>query len=342
MLSTLITANDGYDKVLIAPLNWGLGHATRMIPVIRHCIDLGKSVAIASDGMSLELLKREFPALPFYDLPSYNITYGVSNTRFRLLAQGPKIAISAYKESKVTQTIVADFAPDLIISDNRLGVRHDDVKSIVVTHQVDVISPYKIFDVPTYRFNLSYLNKFDQVWIMDHEDLRLSGQLGSPRGLKDYAFLGALTRLEKPKFPIEIEREILVILSGPEPQRTLLEAILLESLTDLPYGFHLIRGTNQPLDSKYKNLQAQGLISDLVGTSKLNTLLNTSQIVISRTGYTSVIDLDALDKKSILIPTPGQTEQEYLGEHLQSHPLFTIMEQKDVKTEIGTVLKGLL
>ncbi len=342
MLSQLITARDRYNHILIAPLNWGLGHATRMIPIINHCIRLGKTVTLASDGDALELLRREFPELIYYELPAYDIKYAKHNTSLKIISQAPKIALKVNAESKAIARIVKECQPDLIISDNRLGVRHPDIESVVVTHQVNLISPVTILNKPALKLNITYLNKFDAVWIMDHPDRRLSGKLSIPDGLNNFRYIGSHSRLQLPSPEHTIAREILVILSGPEPQRTILEEALLDTLSKEEYRYHIIRGTTSPLNRKYKQQDSEGHISHLVKTKKLNTLINTSNIVITRTGYTSVMDLDALQKKAILIPTPGQSEQVYLGEHLKSHPLFIVLEQNDIETQLGSILDRML
>lgn len=342
MISELLSSDNAYHRVLIAPLNWGLGHATRMIPVIRHCIELGKVVAIASDGVAYDLLKQEFPILQSYELPPYDITYSKHSTKLKIMSQAPKIALRANAEYKVTSNIVEDFKPDLIISDNRLGVRHSDVRSIVVTHQVNLISPLQMFNVPARKINIKMLNQFDEVWIMDYEDRRLSGKLSDPKGLDNYQYLGALTRLTRMEEVASDTLDILVILSGPEPQRRILEEKLLDILPELPYRYHVIRGSQSDLSEQYRALHKEGLISDLVVTDALNQLINDAKVVVTRTGYTSVMDLDALQQKAILIPTPGQSEQVYLGEHLRSHPLFEIVEQRNIEQELSGLLRDIL
>jgi len=339
MLSDLITPNDGVQRVLVAPLNWGLGHATRMIPLIRYCLDLGKQVAIASDGIALNLLRREFPELESYSLPSYNIKYAKSFTGLKIVLQSPKIVRATRTELSVTAKIVEHYQPDLIISDNRFGVRHPTVKSVVVSHQVALISPIAILTPIARIINRKYLNRFDAVWIMDYPDRRLTGNLSNPKGLKNSQSLGVMTRLKPPNVSVTFQRELLVILSGPEPQRTLLEEKLFTVLRKLDFTFTIVRGCETPLTSIWSHEKEKGLIYDLVESDLLNQLINTSQLVITRTGYTSIMDLDVLQKPAILIPTPGQPEQEYLGRHLQQSPLFTILSQANVERDLEGLIK---
>lgn len=339
MLGDLITQNDGVQRVLVAPLNWGLGHATRMIPLIRHCLELGKNVALASDGIALELLRREFPKLESYTLPAYHIKYSKSFTGLKIVLQSPKILRATWAEYKVTAKIVEEYRPDLIVSDNRFGVRHPNVRSVVVTHQVALISPIALLTPIARVMNRCYLNRFDAVWIIDHVDRRLTGDLSNPKGLQNPQSLGVMTRFSPPTQSMVNERQLLVILSGPEPQRTLLEEKLLSVLRQLDYTFLLVRGSTTQLSQKWHEEKREGLILDLVESDLLNQLINTSQLIITRTGYTSVMDLDILEKVSILIPTPGQPEQEYLGRHLRQSPLFTILSQANVMSDLEGILR---
>lgn len=341
MLSDLITQNDGVQRVLVAPLNWGLGHATRMIPLIRHCLSLGKQVAIASDGIALQLLQREFPQLTTFSLPPYNIKYGKIFTGLKIVLQSPKIALATRLESQATAEIVSQFQPDLIISDNRLGVRHPNIRSVIVTHQIALFSPIRLLTPIVRMMNRRYLNRFDEVWIIDHSDRRLTGELSNPAGLNSHKSLGVLTRFTPP-IKLKVDRQVLVVLSGPEPQRTLLEEKLLTVLTQLDYSFTVVRGSEKPLASHWSQSIDGSLIYNLVESQLLNDLINTSHLVISRTGYTSVMDLDYLQKLAILIPTPGQPEQEYLGRHLSSHPMFTILEQSTLGKDLEQHLARLL
>jgi len=258
MLSQLITGEDNYNHILIAPLNWGLGHATRMIPIISHSLSVGKKVTLASDGDALELLRREFPDLDYYELPAYDIKYAKRNTSLKIISQAPKIALKVNAECNAIAVIVQECNPDLIISDNRLGVRHPDIRSIVVTHQVNLISPVSLLNTPALRLNLNYLNKFDQVWIMDYADRRLSGKLSISDGLNNFKYIGSQSRLQPAPADAKIERDILVILSGPEPQRTILEETLITLLSQVDYRYHIIRGTTKALNANYLALSTEG------------------------------------------------------------------------------------
>jgi uncharacterized protein (TIGR00661 family) len=324
-------------RVLIAPLNWGLGHATRSIPLINTCLNLGKQVRIASDGVALDLLNREFPDLQSYTLPGYNINYAKHFTGLRIALQAPKIAWAMYRERLAVAKIVAEYRPDLILSDNRFGVHHASAKCIILSHQTQLNAPFALFEGIVRYFNRRFINGFDECWIPDHLDHRLSGTLSNTDGLKAFQFIGPLSRLAKLQLPTK--RQILLLLSGPEPQRSILEAMLTAELLSLPYSFALVRGTNIPRD---KSLDSSIESYDLVNTDLLQHLLAESQLIISRTGYTTVMDLDYLEKQAILIPTPGQPEQEYLGRHLAEHPYFSVVEQSKLQDQLSDCLSHLL
>ena len=126
-----------HQRILIAPLHWGFGHATRCIPIIDHLISSGKDVAIAGDSASFAMLQRRYPNLTSFELPSYNVRYGSSMT-LSMLLQGLKLMVTYRKELKEVDRIVKDWQPNVIISDNRFGVRHKDSHNIYLTHQLNI------------------------------------------------------------------------------------------------------------------------------------------------------------------------------------------------------------
>ena len=176
-LASVLEAYTHKRKVVIAPLNWGLGHATRCIPIIDWFIANGTSVVIASDGIALTLLRQEYSSLPYYELPPYNIRYARHYSGLKIASQAFKILRAKLKEQRTIQAIVDRESPDLIISDNRLGVKSDHVESIVISHQIQIMSPIRIVDGILRKLNLRILNAFDECWIPDYKDSRLAGSL---------------------------------------------------------------------------------------------------------------------------------------------------------------------
>ena len=298
------------QSILVAPLNWGLGHASRSLVLIKHFIKLGKKVGIASDGLSLEWLQEELKEqdLDFFELPAYDVDYNSSNMSWNMIRQYPKIQRAIKLETKITSKIVELWNPDLIISDNRYGVHHPEVESIMLSHQLSMSYENKL-TATAFELQIKQWTKaFNQFWIPDYPDQRLAGEMTSNSSEIRSTFIGPLSRFaEAPKDG----KGILVIISGPEPQRTLLEKNLNEQLADIDEEVTFIRGTNstelQSLNSKYKVIQ-------LAGTDQLQELIDNARLVITRSGYSSIMDFDVLKKSVIMIPTPGQKEQEYLAE----------------------------
>ncbi len=301
------------EHILFAPLNWGLGHATRCIPLIREEIKKGNKIIIASDGAALDLLKKEFPGLIFEKLPAYNIRYSKSAflLPFSLLMQAPHIMKTIKKENKKTGKLIKRYSITKIISDNRYGVYHPDVKSIVITHQLRVLSG--IFTPLSTWIQKKLLSKFDEIWVPDYRGKdNLSGRLShNIKMSQPVKYIGPLSRFQKKQF--SVERDLLVLLSGPEPQRSLLEEKLVRILAKTGYKTLLIQGK---MEKKQKRT-VQGkieIVNFLLG-NELEKALQSSRLIISRSGYTSVMDFHKLDVKALFIPTPGQSEQEYLAKY---------------------------
>ncbi|NNK81462.1 MAG: glycosyltransferase [Flavobacteriales bacterium] len=318
---------------LVAPLNWGLGHATRCIPLISEYLEKGWQIHMASDGDALELLRREFPKLIFHDLPAYDVRYSRSSESMMMtmVSQIPKIKARISKEKKWLDRFLMNQHLDLIISDNRYGLHHDSVKSVIICHQLNIKTP--IMSGVVSGLHARYLNRFDECWIPDSEDRRLSGDLSAGELKIPVRFIGPLSRLHRAECHCD-PVPFLAILSGPEPQRSLLEKALIPVLRTIPNTI-LIRGIikdeSQSFDGELK------IIGNL-GSRKLEGLINCSEVVICRSGYSSIMDLCAMKKEGVLIPTPGQPEQQYLAEHLKNHPLFTIIEQSEIPQKLEAMI----
>ena len=322
----------GKIKILVAPLNWGLGHATRCIPIINSLTEEGFDPVIASDGAALNLLKAEFPYLEHYQLPSYNITYSKksSHLKWKLFQQTPHIFKTIAKERKTTTALVKELNISGIISDNRWGVISSFVPSAFMTHQLKVLSGSATFF--STKIQHHYIKQFDECWIPDAEDEpNLSGKMGHgekpPVPLK---YLGILSRFTKETPPPLYD--VLVVLSGPEPQREMLENIIFSELKKSEYKVILVRGVFEKEQEKVttNNICCYNFLT----SSELEFYLNRSRIVICRAGYTGIMDLVKLKKKAILIPTPGQYEQEYLAKRLMEKGWFYSCRQEDFSLDL--------
>lgn len=316
-------------RILITPLNWGLGHATRCIPIINALIEHNYEPVIASDGIALEFLKKEFPDLESIELPSYNIKYPKKGHRFKLklLKDAPKILKVIKAEKKAIKSILKRYEISGIISDNRFGIYCKKIPSVYITHQLKVLSGSTT--LISSKMHRKIFKKFDECWIPDIEnEPNLSGELGH---LKNHDFnlkyIGPLSRFNT--INCEIIYDLLVLLSGPEPQRTIFEEQLLEQLKTYKGKVVFVKGIieDQQIISKKSHIT----IYNFMQSKELEKAINESDIVLSRSGYTTIMDLAKLNKKAFFIPTPGQFEQEYLAKRLQKLQLVPSCNQMDFK-----------
>lgn len=316
--------------VLVAVLHWGLGHATRCIPIIKMLEEQGARVLVASDGAALALLQLEFPHLLTLKLPAYDIHYKSENMFLNILDQSKKIFKTIKKEQKQLESIIREHNIDIVISDNRFGCYHKKILSIFVTHQINIKTPYKWSDYIVRKINHFWIKKFDAVWVPDVEhEPSLAGSLshGHNDQLPPLYYLGVLSRMTRQA--TSIKPYIAIVLSGPEPQRSFLEQKILTQVKDLPFHFILIRGlldNKSPLLHQYDNIE----VYDFLASRELNKIIGDAMLVISRSGYTTLMDLALTGKKALLIPTPGQTEQEYLAEQLHQKSVFYTCAQKEL------------
>jgi len=303
-------------NVLIAPLNWGLGHASRCIPIIRQQIALGNRVVIASDGDSLALLRKEFPNIESEELPSYNISYPNKGSQliWHLFKLSTQIMKAIKDENILLDYLVEKYKLDLIISDNRFGMYHKGVFSVYITHQTN-IQAGKVSNIAN-KFHRYYMSRFNELWIPDYEgESSLGGKLSVYTGGQVAKYIGILSRF---KFDESVKEEdkVLVVLSGPEPQRSFLEEKVLSEIENIDEKITMVLGKVEPIQKKRKIGNAT--IYNFLTSDDLEREMRESSFVVSRSGYSTIMDLKALKKKAFFIPTPGQDEQLYLAKYLKS------------------------
>ncbi len=329
--------------IMVAPLHWGLGHATRCIPIIRALLEHKFNVLLASDGAALMLLQKEFPQLEAIELPSYNISYPKNPIFFKwkMLLQFSKITKTIASEWQIIEQLVSENKIQGIISDNRFGVRSDKIPSVFITHQLNVLTGNTSFF--STKMHQRIIRKFDVCWVPDTDELimNLSGKLGH---LKNddlpVKYIGVLSRMKKQEIQKTID--ILILISGPEPQRTSLEEMLKPLFENTEKRVLMIRGVVEE-NQKWESFGSIKMVNYMT-SSELEETLNKSEVVICRSGYTTIMDLTVLEKKAFFIPTPGQYEQEYLAEHLKKLGLVPFCKQSKFdldKLDKITVYKGL-
>lgn len=318
-------------NILVAPLNWGLGHASRCIPVIEALERHGFTPIIASDGASLQFLKNEFPQLTALELPSYDIQYPKKGSHFKwkLLWNSPKQLKAIRDEKKRVAQWVSDYQLCGIISDNRLGVRNNKVPSVIITHQLEVLSGRSTW--ASTAIHHYFIAKFTECWVPDVASVpNLSGRLGHLLQNKfPVKYMGVLSRMQRKE--LIPQYQLLVLLSGPEPQRTLLEEKLIAELQNSELKTLFVRG----MITDQQSLAPIGAITfcNYMQREALEQAFNESEMVLSRSGYTTVMDVSVLQKKVFFIPTPGQYEQEYLARHYKELKIANSSAQKDFKLQ---------
>jgi uncharacterized protein (TIGR00661 family) len=325
-------SDHGPSSILIAPLDWGLGHTTRCLPIIKGFLHLGADVTVAGNAKQAHLLREEIPSLNWIHMDGYDLSYSGTSwgTRLKLLAQIPKILTSIKAENRRIEEILREKEFDVVISDNRFGFYHKKVHSIFITHQLEIRVPFsKWLQKKLQQWNYHFINMFDECWIPDYESVpNLAGLLSHPKDLPaiPIKYIGPLSRFRKLDSDVPDQQFILILISGPEPQRTIFENILERQLRDFNEAAIVIRG----LPGEMNNKIGFGNVSFInhLNSTELNELMQHANVVISRAGYSSIMDIVTLHKKSILIPTPGQTEQEYLASYLMGKKICVTVNQK--------------
>lgn len=328
--------NGGITKnlqILLTPLDWGLGHVTRCIPIINFFIEAGHTVVLVANGRHATLLRHEFPLLEIINLPGYGLTYSAKNSlnKWKIFFQLPKILISIKREHQWLATQLASRKFDIVIADCRFGMFHRDVFCVLITHQLQIKSPFgKWTESFLRKWNYRFIDRFDECWIPDFESSNnLAGELSHPAAMPHVPvkYIGGLSRFnQKMCNDNTAQYDLLVVLSGPEPQRSVLENIMIKELEGYNGKAALVRGL--PGEADKISLPHVAVFNHLPAAN-LCTLIGNSKLIISRSGYTTVMDLISLRKKSILIPTPGQSEQEYLGKYLMQKKLCICIDQDE-------------
>lgn len=312
----LTPQNISNKKILISPLDWGMGHTTRCVALIKTLLSNKNQIVFAGNKTQIEFIHREFPELKTEFLEGYNITLdSKKSTYLQVFLQFGKLNRAIKSEQKFAEQIAEKEKLDIIISDNRYGLRSAKTKNILLTHQLNLQIPkWKNFVNKKLK---KQIEKFDICWIPDSTTELICGDLIKAEVTIPKLLIGYLSRFKKVDAPIEYE--ILFIASGPEPERSQFA----------------IKVRNY-LVSKKKHFAVVGFMYGKTGadyfanpsTEQLEFLIGSSQTVIARAGYTTIMEMISLEKKSILIPTPGQYEQEYLAKTINV-PTITFKSESD-------------
>lgn len=326
----------------MAPLDWGLGHATRCVPLIHALLNHQFRVVLAADGRAFNFLAKEFPDLSIIRLEGYKVHYPAKRSFFlNMFLSTLPFYQSIRKEHKAIQVIASEHHIDAIISDNRYGLWSKNITSVFLGHQMFIKVPgiFKWAEGLMHRLNQYFIRHFDEHWIPDYQGkYNLSGDLSHKKTLPEKAhFIGPLSRFFLPDDTTneahtkKYDGHLLVILSGPEPQRTILETKLLHQLKKSSQKTIVVRGLTEKTGNYM--LTPDVKVLQHAATTELNRLILGSELVICRPGYSSIMDLSATGKRAVFIPTPGQTEQEYLAKYFFNNKVFYYEDQKSFNLE---------
>ena len=316
------------QRILIAPLDWGLGHATRCVPLIRE-LKADFEPVLAASGRSKQFLQQLFPDLLHIDFEGYNIRYPANgNMATKMLLQVPKVIQRIKEEHRELQSLIREHRIDLVISDNRFGLYSSSIPCIYITHQIHIQAPNLLSD-PLFKLHGKYIKRYTECWIPDHPDKHnLSGELGHGEVPANCRYIGPLSRLQK----VDCEKafDYCALISGPEPQRTKFEDLLLSMFRNRAESLLLLCGKPEE-NSKVK----AGNITRIShqGDQELARSICSAKAVIVRPGYSSIMDLAQLEAPCILVPTPGQTEQQYLAEYHQQTNSVPWFSQSELSME---------
>jgi uncharacterized protein (TIGR00661 family) len=317
-----------HDKtILVCPLDWGLGHATRCVPIVRQFLAEGHRVIIGADKNSKAFLQHEFPELKTITIPGYEVEYGKKGSSLKLFFESVKFYNFIKKEKQLLDELLQKHQIDMIVSDNRYGLYSNKVESIIITHQ---LFPKALIGERTAHKKIAQLlDNFDEVWIPDNEgENNLSGELSHLKPFEQkHEFIGPLSRFVQPTKTFEIEFDVCAIISGPEPQRTIFEELILQQIEKHQLKAVVVSGKPS---SSISSTQHSTLLFNHLPTEQLQEYILKSKLVVCRSGYSSIMDLTVLGKKAILVPTPGQTEQEYLAEYHNTKEQFIVQQQNEL------------
>lgn len=301
--------------IFISPLDWGFGHSTRCVPIISNLLKTNK-VIIGVTDVNKQFFDLYFPDIQKINVPSYGIKYSkLLPVWLKILFQFSKIKSVIRQEQKLLEKIVIENSIDVVISDNRFGLFNKQTENIFITHQIKIVAPF--FLGYATKFNLNYIHNFSRVWVPDHKNQseRLSGNLSDSDAVSiPVEYIGPQSALSI--FDLDIatidRSDYLILLSGVEPQRTILENSLIDKFKFSNKKITLVRGSDTEVKIENKNIS----VINFAYGAELKKLILSAETIICRSGYSTLMDLNFLKKeKLILVPTPGQTEQKYLAQY---------------------------
>ncbi len=328
-------------RIIFGICSWGLGHATRSLPIIRRFVREGDDVMVVSHGRALDLLRVELgESAKFADLPDYQPPNTLNRHRlaFDTLLSTPAYLFSMKREHAFVEKLLNDGRVDAVFSDNRFGFYSLKVPSYYMTHQLRLLNPIDVrgLESGSEIFNRWFLKRSAGVIVPDFKEDGLAGRLAHNLSIIDEKrlnYVGVLSDFSHRPVPEDIE--VFVSVSGSEPHRSAFEELVLSQIDGIDRNVVVSLGRAAKAEVRGK-VRIQGMSSK----EQQESLLNRAKVVVSRSGYSTVMDLCVLQKKALLIPTPGQTEQEYLAQyHMGRQGYLCVSEDElDIPSQLDEAL----
>ena len=322
-------------RILVSPLDWGLGHTSRCIPIIKTLQNNSFSVLVACNATQQAYLSKEITQVEYIRLAGYDVQYATSSAGliWKMILQIPKIIYRIYAEHKALKNIITNYKIDAVISDNRFGLYSSKIPCVFITHQLFIKTPF--LSTLVFSMNHFFIKKYNTCWVPDCNNTEsLSGELSSTKWQIKTPIqrIGFLSRFKQPiAFDGVKRKSILCILSGPEPQRSMLMKMIIQQVSNANYTCTIIGAKSGSLLHHTENIQCMP-VADAI---QMELLLATHQYIITRSGYSSLMDFAVIKRTAILIPTPGQSEQEYLGKLLQEKQMHYSCQQQLFNLEVA-------
>ena len=323
---------------MICPLEWGLGHAARMIPVARILMDLNHNVFIASGKEHLNLFRAELPGLKYIEFPGFKPGYSRHLPQYiPLLLKTPLLVFHIFREHFRLKKLIKEHSIDLVISDNRFGLWNRKIRTAYITHMplIPFPKPFRFLEFIGIRFHRFFIKRYSLCLIPDLPgEINLTGRLS--HGLKlpgNIRYIGILSRFPLKSRPdngiVMDNKHNAVILSGPEPQKSIFRQLVMEHLKNDNLITVILEG--RPGEKQQEAGSGNFVFFSHLDSRNMQDMVTSAEKVITRAGYSTIMELISLGCNAILVPTPGQTEQEYLADYLSSKGLFSSCSQEKLK-----------
>lgn len=299
-----------HQRILYSCNDWGLGHVSRSVGIIRQLLKQKNTLYFAGTSLQQEIICSYFPLVNRINMSGYDFQFkGSNNWNREIIRNAFKLFFSIKKENKTLHKLCKTLQIQCIISDHRYGFFHTKIPSFFVTHQVNL--PLKGVQKLVQRWHLKQLKKFTAIWVVDDSTSSYAGKLSDSKNLSLNIFpIGIQSRFISKNTSNQIEPYILAVISGPFPYSLKLFEEILEYAKTTKTLVKCIVPTHLNLPKiPSKNI----LFYSTNNWKEIDELYHDCIGVISRSGYSTLMDVETLQKKACLIPTPGQPEQLYLS-----------------------------